>query len=102
MSWKTRKAAARLLSSLFSTRKEFISEFYIQAAPVVVKRFKERIESVRFEVIIAFTALVKQTNVLTESKTKGPSKKNNIGRETKKMRYDVTSSGTYTEYETRL
>jgi hypothetical protein len=99
MSWKTRKAAARLLSSLFSTRKEFIAEFYNHAAPVVVNRFKERIESVRLEVILSFTALVKQTQVLTESKTKGSSQKNATGREFKKMRYDVVSSGSSMEYE---
>lgn len=99
MSWKTRKAAARLLSSLFSTRKEFIGEFYNQAAPVLVNRFKERIESVRVEVIYAFIALVKQTYILTESKTIGLSKKRTLSRESKKMRYDVESTGSFGEYE---
>lgn len=97
MSWKTRKAAARLLSSLFSTRKEYIDSFYVQAVPVVLNRFKERVESVRVDVILAFTALVRQTKILTESKTKCLSKKHNMGREAKKMRYNIESAGTYDE-----
>ena len=97
MSWKTRKAAARLLISLFSTRKEYLSEFYVKAAPVLLNRFKERIESVRVEIILAFTALVKQTCVVAEVNNKGISKKLNISREVKKMRYDVRSAGPFGE-----
>lgn len=61
VSWKIRRAAAKLLSALLGTRNELVIDFYKIAAPTLLTRFNEREESVRLEVFAAFEALLKQT-----------------------------------------
>ena len=60
MSWKVRRASAKLLSAVISTRSELVTELFSRVAPVVISRFKEREESVRVDVLHAFVALVRQ------------------------------------------
>jgi cullin-associated NEDD8-dissociated protein 1 len=85
MSWKIRKAAAKLLNSLFATRKDSLELFYSKASPVLVTRLKERVESVQTEVINALIVLVKETGVSsgsvskTYSSTRGPDNKKRRG-----------------------
>ena len=78
MSWKIRKAAAKLLSSLFATRTEYIVEFYSITASTLVSRFKERVESVRVEIITAFSVLVRQTGIVSEPKKRIVRKPSNL------------------------
>lgn len=65
VSWKIRRAAAKLLSALIGTRNELLVDLYKIAAPTLVNRFSEREESVRLEVLAAFGALLKQTITVT-------------------------------------
>lgn len=60
VSWKVRRASAKLLSAVISTRSELVTELFSRVAPVVISRFKEREESVRVDVLHAFVALVRQ------------------------------------------
>jgi cullin-associated NEDD8-dissociated protein 1 len=70
MSWKIRKAAAKLLTALFCTRTDYLADFYANAASVLVLRFKERVESVRVEVISAFTSLINQSGLVMDHRRK--------------------------------
>ena len=82
MSWKIRKASAKLLNSLFATRKDFLELFYSKAAQVLVSRLKERVESVQLEVSNALIVLVKETGVSLGSASKpirGPDNKKRRG-----------------------
>ncbi|KAJ9101119.1 hypothetical protein QFC21_003337 [Naganishia friedmannii] len=71
-SWKTRRAAAKLLQALIATRPELLAEFYTMVAPLLISRLGEREESVRMEVFAAWEMLVKQTGVY-KSQVKGGS-----------------------------
>ncbi|TPX40273.1 hypothetical protein SeLEV6574_g06705 [Synchytrium endobioticum] len=61
VSWKVRRASSKLLASIIATRPELLSEMYITVAPALIKRFSEREESVRVDVLSTFIELVKQT-----------------------------------------
>ncbi|KAF6738415.1 Cullin-associated NEDD8-dissociated protein 1 [Oryzias melastigma] len=45
MSWKVRRAAAKCLDAVVSTRHEMLPEFYRSVSPALVSRFKEREEN---------------------------------------------------------
>ncbi|KAG5997707.1 hypothetical protein E4U52_003283 [Claviceps spartinae] len=64
-SWKVRRCAAKTLYTLISTRGsgDLLENgvLYKQAAPSLVKRFNEREENVRLEVISALSLLVRKT-----------------------------------------
>lgn len=62
-SWKTRRAAARLLQAVLATRSELLAEFYKSVVPLLISRLSEREESVRLEVFAALEVLIKQTGV---------------------------------------
>ncbi|KAI8834250.1 armadillo-type protein [Chytriomyces cf. hyalinus JEL632] len=64
MSWKVRRASAKTLSSIISTRTELIESFFDNVAPTLVKRFKEREESVRVEILATFITLIRQVGAL--------------------------------------
>ncbi|KAI8917458.1 armadillo-type protein [Entophlyctis helioformis] len=71
MSWKVRRASAKLLASLISTRPDLLPEFYSQVAPLLIRRFAEREETVRIDVFATFIALLEQTaSVQTRSSRK--------------------------------
>eukprot|EP00842_Homolaphlyctis_polyrhiza_P001883 jgi/Hompol1/2696/HPOL_003002-RA len=61
VSWKVRRSAARLLTSLISTRPDMLPYFYSNVAPLLIRRFSEREETVRTDVLNTFTALLQQT-----------------------------------------
>jgi cullin-associated NEDD8-dissociated protein 1 len=69
-SWKTRRAAAKLIQALIATRPELLADFYTTVAPLLISRLSEREESVRMEVFAAWEVLVKQTGVY-KSQVKG-------------------------------
>jgi len=60
-SWKVRRVAAKVLASLISARPELLEAFYAQCADLLVQRFRERVESVRVEVMATFAALLAAT-----------------------------------------
>ncbi|EST09497.1 TATA-binding protein interacting (TIP20) [Kalmanozyma brasiliensis GHG001] len=60
MSWKVRRASAKVLNAALTSRPELLSQNVSSVAPVLVARFSEREESVRLEVLDTFLALLKQ------------------------------------------
>uniref|UniRef100_A0A665UA39 TATA-binding protein interacting (TIP20) domain-containing protein n=1 Tax=Echeneis naucrates TaxID=173247 RepID=A0A665UA39_ECHNA len=69
MSWKVRRAAAKCLDAVVSTRHEMLPEFYRSVSPALVCRFKEREENVKADVFHAYLSLLKQTRPLPPSLT---------------------------------
>ncbi|KAK0135024.1 Cullin-associated NEDD8-dissociated protein 1 [Merluccius polli] len=61
MSWKVRRASAKCLDAVVSSRHEMLPEFYRSVSPALVSRFKEREENVKADVFHAFLSLLKQT-----------------------------------------
>jgi len=61
MSWKVRRAAAKCLEAVISTRHELLDEFYNSVSPALIGRFKEREENVKADIFHAYVALLKQT-----------------------------------------
>ncbi|KAA8914917.1 armadillo-type protein [Sphaerosporella brunnea] len=74
MSWKVRRCAAKLLSTVLSTRagdlirgsKERGGVAYRRLAPLLVERFHEREENVRLEILATFTVLVRKTGEVAD------------------------------------
>ncbi|KAI3396409.1 hypothetical protein diail_12217 [Diaporthe ilicicola] len=66
-SWKARRCAAKALHTLVSTRSngDLLDNgvLYGQVAPTLVKRFEEREENVRLEVISTLSLLIRKTGV---------------------------------------
>jgi len=64
-SWKVRRCAAKALYTIISTRSsgDLLDNgvLYTQAAPALVKRFDEREENVRLEILSALSLLVRKT-----------------------------------------
>ncbi|KAI1500564.1 cullin binding protein CanA [Biscogniauxia marginata] len=63
-SWKVRRCAAKTLYTLISTRSTDLLDkgtLYNEVAPPLIKRFDEREESVRLEVIATMTLLIRKT-----------------------------------------
>ncbi|CAK7205315.1 hypothetical protein SEUCBS139899_008085 [Sporothrix eucalyptigena] len=64
-SWKVRRCAAKAIHTLISTRSsgDLLDNgvLYREAAPLLIKRFEEREETVRLEVISAVSLLVRKT-----------------------------------------
>ncbi|KAH8148486.1 uncharacterized protein LAJ45_07589 [Morchella importuna] len=74
ISWKVRRCAAKLLSTVISTRAADLikgkgeggGKAYTDVAPLLVKRFHEREENVRLEVLATATVLVRKTGEVAE------------------------------------
>lgn len=65
MSWKVRRAAAKCLSAMISTRPEMLQDFYKKDAALIIARFKEREENVKLDVFSTFIDLLKQTQAVS-------------------------------------
>ena len=63
MSWKVRRASAKVLNAAITSRPELLSQNITNIAPVLVQRFSEREESVRLEVLDTFLALLRQMQI---------------------------------------
>ncbi|KAJ3341282.1 Cullin-associated NEDD8-dissociated protein 1 [Gonapodya sp. JEL0774] len=64
LSWKVRKSASRVLAAIVATRSAdatLLREIYTTVAPALVRRFAEREEGVRVDVLSTFLSLVRQT-----------------------------------------
>ncbi|CAO3590165.1 unnamed protein product [Absidia cylindrospora] len=63
MSWKVRRSATKLLTSIIETRCDLLLQLYNTVAPALISRFSEREESVRADVLHAFIVLLRQTKI---------------------------------------
>lgn len=61
MSWKVRRAAAKCIEAVISTRHEMLAEFYRSVSPALITRFKEREENVKNDIFHAYISLLRQT-----------------------------------------
>ncbi|XP_004692419.1 PREDICTED: cullin-associated NEDD8-dissociated protein 2 isoform X1 [Condylura cristata] len=61
MSWKVRRAAAKCLAALISSRPDLLPDFHRTLAPALIRRFKEREENVKADVFGAYIVLLRQT-----------------------------------------
>jgi len=61
ISWKVRRAAAKCIEAVISTRHELLAEFYTTVSPKLISRFKEREENVKSDIFLAYSALLKQS-----------------------------------------
>ncbi|XP_033207231.1 cullin-associated NEDD8-dissociated protein 1 isoform X2 [Belonocnema kinseyi] len=65
MSWKVRRASAKCLEAVISSRRELLSEFYKIISPALIARFKEREENVKSDIFHAYITLLRQTKSAT-------------------------------------
>ncbi|KAJ3095068.1 Cullin-associated NEDD8-dissociated protein 1 [Phlyctochytrium planicorne] len=75
VSWKVRRASAKLLAAIIGTRTELLPALFADVAPALISRFKEREESVRVEVLVTFITLIRQVGAATRGQTKEDWKK---------------------------
>ncbi|XP_061474477.1 cullin-associated NEDD8-dissociated protein 1-like isoform X1 [Rhineura floridana] len=61
ISWKVRRAAAKCLEAIVSTRHDLLQDFYKTLSPALISRFKEREENVKADIFCAYISLLKQT-----------------------------------------
>lgn len=61
ISWKIRRASAKCLHAVISTRHDMVVDFYTYISPALIARFKEREENVKVDIFNAYIALLKQT-----------------------------------------
>eukprot|EP00076_Gallus_gallus_P044773 XP_025010311.1 cullin-associated NEDD8-dissociated protein 1 isoform X2 [Gallus gallus] len=61
ISWKVRRAAAKCLEAIVSSRHDLLQDFYKTLSPVLISRFKEREENVKADIFSAYISLLKQT-----------------------------------------
>ena len=85
ISWKVRRAAAKCLEAVISTRHELLTEFYRTVSPKLISRFKEREENVKTDIFNAYIALLKQ------SKPAAPSSASQAAQEGEMMDLDDSS-----------
>ncbi|KAF8525252.1 armadillo-type protein [Hysterangium stoloniferum] len=62
-SYKIRRSATKLLSSVIGTRPELLIALYKSVSPVLISRFNDREESVKLEIWGTYSVLVTQTGV---------------------------------------
>ncbi|KAJ1458250.1 armadillo-type protein [Pelagophyceae sp. CCMP2097] len=62
-SWKVRRAAIKLCAAIVTSRPQMLDELFSSLAPALIKRFKEREENVRVDVIETLTALLRTSAV---------------------------------------
>lgn len=71
-SWKVRRAACLLVVALVAAYPEHSAALYSECRPTLQARFKEREESVKLDVFVAFSALVRQRGATaSEEERKG-------------------------------
>ncbi|GAB1291179.1 Cullin-associated NEDD8-dissociated protein 2 [Apodemus speciosus] len=61
MSWKVRRAAAKCMAALISSRPDLLPDFHCTLAPALIRRFKEREENVKADIFGAYVILLRHT-----------------------------------------
>lgn len=61
VSWKVRRAAAKCLEAIVSSRHDLLQDFYKTLSPVLISRFREREENVKADIFSTYISLLKQT-----------------------------------------
>lgn len=61
ISWKVRRAAAKALAAVISTRPKLLASLYTSVGPALVSRFSEREDTVKLDVFNTFIELLHQT-----------------------------------------
>lgn len=61
MSWKVRRAAAKCMAALISSRPDLLPDFHCTLAPALIRRFKEREENVKADIFGAYIMLLRNT-----------------------------------------
>lgn len=61
MSWKVRRAAAKCMAALISSRPDLLPDFHCTLAPALIRRFKEREENVKADIFGAYIMLLRHT-----------------------------------------
>ncbi len=69
-SYKVRRSAVKLLSSIIETRPELLPTMYTTVSPVLISRFGDREDSVKLEIWSAYALLIKQTGIYGGQDTK--------------------------------
>lgn len=72
MSWKVRRASAKCLEAVVSSRRELLPELYKIVSPALIARFKEREENVKSDIFHAYIALLRQTRPTSSVATIDP------------------------------
>ena len=60
VSWKVRRAAAKVLSAIIVSHPERLAEFVLELSPVLITRFNEREENVKMDIFTTFNDLLIQ------------------------------------------
>jgi len=76
MSWKVRKAATKCIYAIVKTRPEKLNSLYDNVVPTLIKRFKEREENVKLDIMVTVGEVLRQTHQIAsaESDSKGSQK----------------------------
>ncbi len=69
MSWKIRKAALKVIAAVIASRSEMFSELFGMCAQPLIRRFKEREENVRLDVINCIDLLLRSAYTHMGKKT---------------------------------
>ena len=67
-SWKVRRAAAKVLNSIIVSRPDALKGLYVKIQELLQKRFQERVESVRLDVLEAYKSLLEATVLSQDNK----------------------------------
>jgi cullin-associated NEDD8-dissociated protein 1 len=62
-SYKIRRSATKLLSSIIATRPELLVPLYREVSPILISRFGDREETVRLEIWATYVTLLTQTRL---------------------------------------
>ncbi|XP_067930479.1 cullin-associated NEDD8-dissociated protein 1-like [Watersipora subatra] len=65
MSCKVRRASAKCLNAVVSTRHHMLAELYTRVSPPLIQRFKEREENVKSDIFAIYISLLRQTKLVT-------------------------------------
>eukprot|EP00854_Cymbomonas_tetramitiformis_P027737 gene27737-34245_t len=65
-SWKTRRAAARCLTAIITSRPELLGQMYAQACPLLISRLREREESVKSDIFNVLIDLLRTTGAASK------------------------------------
>ncbi|KAM3717848.1 Cullin-associated NEDD8-dissociated protein [Dirofilaria immitis] len=60
MSWKVRRACAKCIEALILSRRDEIVKYLTSFGPLLISRFKEREDNVKWDIMHAYTALLSQ------------------------------------------